>query len=897
MRTYLSNTTKLLVLLTPLFMNAPHMATAQERSSSSLWLKAHPANDIVIPYTPSDEGIRLPIRWGLDVAWVSEQNIRKGINHIGRDDITIARSSFQTTRPLTDDVALTSGQIDTLRIRTNLINLINNYVDIVLNEDQEAGIDEYYVKKGKADNNHWLNLITASVKWIHDNSQHKVIALSPYNEPDYGWGQGSMADMKELSKLLKESPITKDIAIAGGNTLNNDRASEWYNYLKPYVDWGNTHQLAGSFDTYADFFAEVTKDGLHPYADELHNTCEAMVGAEYGMKTGIWWGFDSRARGEFCNISNHGSRIAYGEVRNKWTAASIYRHDDGRLKAFVGTSERQANTSSFLFVNRERPVYYNGDGPTYEWHMEIPGGTGYQQGQTNAECVIDITWGEDVPSKVINGSYLIVNKATGTLLSQSADKIDLTKQGNSSKLQQWEMTPVDKRIGGDYSFYRIVSVNDNRNIDVKNFSCLPDAEIIAYGNETPSSNQQWYLTYAGDGCYYMRNRESGLYLTAKSKYAINHVGVTQNELLSGEDALRQQWRILPIDAKYDTTAPTQPKELTAVANNASVCLQWKANTESDLAGYHVLRTEKGKDEWNTIARGLTATTYTDNTCQQGTSYIYRLLALDLSDNRSVSSETVEATPTGAKGLVARWHMDDNILDETANMMDLALQGTTVFTNDHQSGEKALSLNGSSWLQLPYRVADSETLTVAMWVKWFNISKSWTRLFDFGTDTDHYIFLTPKADNNVMRLAIKNGGEEQTLDCPSRLTGASWQHVAVTFGKEKTTIYVNGEEVASSKLTIRPNEVQPLLNYIGRSQFASDPLFQGYIDDVQLFNKELSIEEVKEVMNSLTNSLSSIPAMPKKASASYLISGQPSHQTKGGRPHRIIINNGKKKVIN
>ena len=54
MRTYLSNTTKLLVLLTPLFMNAPHMATAQERSSSSLWLKAHPANDIVIPYTPSD---------------------------------------------------------------------------------------------------------------------------------------------------------------------------------------------------------------------------------------------------------------------------------------------------------------------------------------------------------------------------------------------------------------------------------------------------------------------------------------------------------------------------------------------------------------------------------------------------------------------------------------------------------------------------------------------------------------------------------------------------------------------------------------------------------------------------------------------------------------------------
>ena len=33
-------------------------------------------------FSPSDPGIQLPVRWGMDVAWVSKQNMQKGINHI-----------------------------------------------------------------------------------------------------------------------------------------------------------------------------------------------------------------------------------------------------------------------------------------------------------------------------------------------------------------------------------------------------------------------------------------------------------------------------------------------------------------------------------------------------------------------------------------------------------------------------------------------------------------------------------------------------------------------------------------------------------------------------------------------------------------------------------------------
>lgn len=56
----------------------------QARPSSSIYLLAQAKTDVVIPFRPSDEGLRLPVRWGMDVAWNNEQNMRKGINFSGR---------------------------------------------------------------------------------------------------------------------------------------------------------------------------------------------------------------------------------------------------------------------------------------------------------------------------------------------------------------------------------------------------------------------------------------------------------------------------------------------------------------------------------------------------------------------------------------------------------------------------------------------------------------------------------------------------------------------------------------------------------------------------------------------------------------------------------------------
>lgn len=876
-------------------------ARAQLRQSSSLFLQAEAQTDVVIPFRVQDKGVKLPIRWGMDVAWNNEQNMRKGINFIGKENLSIARSSFQMNQALVGDTALTSSQIQALRERTTTINLMGNDVDIVLNADQGDGstgyIISYYTKNNVANPDHWARLIDATVAWMQKNyPRHHIVAVSPFNEPDYTpWNEGTRANFKEIARQLKENyPRFQTIEITAGNTLNDDYASSWYNAVKPYATWGNTHQLAGSFDNYANFWTEVANDGNFGYADELHNVGEAMIAANYGLQAGIWWGFDSRARGEFCQMSNHGSRLAYGEDRSHWTAASVYRNDSTQeMKAFVGGSERQANNSSYLFVSPDEDVYFDGQGPTRAFRMDYPGGTGYQKGQTNAERVYDITRGDDVPPvAVLKGRYALVNRRSRKAVKAA------NNQGDDLMLQQyatadipeialWDVEPVSSRIGGDYSFFTFTNAQNQMHMNVLNNATSPAVRIITY-NAGNASNEQWYLQYAGNGYYYIRNRESGLFLSVPSSSA-NYV-VQKWQGTTSTDLQLQQWRLVPQGVAPDFRAPSAPTNVLATPQAASVSLTWQAPADDDVQSYEIIRGETDSTHWSTIARGLTTTTFTDNTCQQGHTYLYKVKAVDLALNISKTSEGVTCGPTASKTLVAHWSFEGNTNDETVNMMDAVCSTTPVYVSEHQVGDSAINLNGN-YLRLPYETGDMDEITIAMWVRWTNGTQSWTRLFDFGNGTNQYMFLTPSNGSN-MRFAIKNGGDEQFVDANTRLKVGAWHHVAVSIATGQVTLWIDGEEVgSSSSITMKPSDIHPVLNYIGRSQFAADPLFKGLIDDVRIYNYPLTQQELQGIIAQPT-AIHQIDANNEARNRRlYNICGQRVDDSY----HGIVVREGKKTV--
>ena len=127
-----------------------------------------------------------------------------------------------------------------------------------------------------------------------------------------------------------------------------------------------------------------------------------------------------------------------------------------------------------------------------------------------------------------------------------------------------------------------------------------------------------------------------------------------------------------------------------------------------------------------------------------------------------------------------------------------------------------------------------------------------------------MFLTPN-NGSVMRFAIKNGGDEQQVSYSGKLPSAQWVHVAVTIGNGRASIILNGDEVAyNNNVTIRPSDFRPVFNYIGRSQFNGDPFFAGYIDDLRIYNYALSSDEVKAVMEDLTNGIGDATLQSEKA---------------------------------
>ena len=817
-----------------------------QTTSASNNLVVQPIPDRTVTFSLADSGVAKPIIWGLDLAWLSETNIRRGIAFMGTDRVDVVRASFQPTLALVNG-DLQTAQITDLNTRLNLIDLTGSKTKVMLNCDHPS-VDASYI--GNAAN--WAQLMNVTTRRVQERGR-TVVSVSPFNEPDYGWGQYSgsngQLDFFNICGELRKNTRFDSIRICGANTLNCDQALPWYNYLKTKLDEGNTHQLAGTFDNFATFFTTVRANGDHATADELHNVMESMVGVEYGMQTGIWWGTAELARGEFVKASD-GKRLGYAEHRPNWTAASVYRNLDGKVQAFGGTSERQGATTTYRFVSKDKDVYYDGYGPQREYSMVLPGGTvgSYQNGQTNAERVVNITWGDDI-QPAINGRYILVNRMSGKVMSvplgSTTTGVLLRQYANTgATYQQWNVTPVDSRIGGDFSYFTITAVHSAQAIDVLNFSLSDGAGVEQY-TDNKNINQQWYFDYAEDGWFYIRSRNSAKCLEVASPYITVGAAIQQREKGT---TTNQQWRLLPVGATVEFDSPSAPTNLAATANATSVRLGWTASPETDVAGYSIFRSTSAGGPYNTIARNIKSSSFVDNTTIAGINYFYAIKAVDNSLNRSGYSNEVSAIATGAKEMVAHLQFDGNTMDSTINLNHSASYGTISYTTG-KVGSQAISLNGTSTLQLPATVANYKELTIATWVYWNGIT-SWQRIFDFGNDQTQYMFLTPKTGTGQMRFTIKNGGTEQTLNT-TVMPYVKWTHVAVTLNSTGAHMYVNGLLAAeSSAITINSLDFKPVQNYIGRSQF-SDPLFNGNIDDFRVYNYALSATEIAQIAGILS----------------------------------------------
>ena len=59
------------------------------------------------------------------------------------------------------------------------------------------------------------------------------------------------------------------------------------------------------------------------------------------------------------------------------------------------------------------------------------------------------------------------------------------------------------------------------------------------------------------------------------------------------------------------------------------------------------------------------------------------------------------------------------------------------------------------------------------------------------------------------------------------------------------LYKNGSQVATGTTTV-PVNVTRTLNYLGRSNTSADAYYNGFLDDVRIYNRVLSAAEIQSL---------------------------------------------------
>ena len=150
---------------------------------------------------------------------------------------------------------------------------------------------------------------------------------------------------------------------------------------------------------------------------------------------------------------------------------------------------------------------------------------------------------------------------------------------------------------------------------------------------------------------------------------------------------------------------------------------------------------------------------------------------------------------------------------------------------------SLDINGdkvsvSLWTKLAYLPADLPT--------------GYGPLYD--SDTDNYVLYQDRGNNELRFKVTTSGGAERPGIPGPELSTEKWVHVVGVYDGATAAIYLDGEMMDSHDLTgtVKAGQIVKIGN-------SSGSMFEGAIDNIQVFNKALSTDEVAFLYNGFASS--------------------------------------------
>ena len=225
---------------------------------------------------------------------------------------------------------------------------------------------------------------------------------------------------------------------------------------------------------------------------------------------------------------------------------------------------------------------------------------------------------------------------------------------------------------------------------------------------------------------------------------------------------------------------------------------------------------------------------------------------EVTGNGGVSTTLALDPPAVSDGLLGHWRFDEGQGSETYDSTGLSptaeiFSGITWAEGMGGSYNTALKFDGGSFSYVDlgdFRLEGS--LSFSAWV-WKDNHANFQRVFDFGNGAgSHNLLLCNRWSTNQAEWSIRRAGTNRSLITQDFWSLNEWQHIVASVDEAGVMkLYSNGEMRASYSGHL-PQGVTRSEQFLGKSNWGGDANFKGMMDDLRIYDRALSLNEVSQI---------------------------------------------------
>jgi hypothetical protein len=288
----------------------------------------------------------------------------------------------------------------------------------------------------------------------------------------------------------------------------------------------------------------------------------------------------------------------------------------------------------------------------------------------------------------------------------------------------------------------------------------------------------------------------------------------------------------------------------AASGSGKVTLTWDFVS---YAGCNLMRSTAAdgepEREYEVIAESVKNSRYVDTALTNGQTYYYKIV--DPSGGKQDSPVRI-AVPTAGQHL--HLGFDENsgeVAYDDWGGFHATLKNAAAWTAGKNTPAVTLDDGNRAYVQLGDGVvSELNDFTIAAWLKLPENLASNARIFDFGNGTGSFMTLIPYLSGGKIRYKItadnSDASKTFTAEFERDIPRNEWVHIAIAQASDSLKLYLNGELAGTE---VNANRVNPSdlgrtsLNYLGRSQWSSDPYASLSCDDFRIYSEALSGQDI------------------------------------------------------